>query len=135
MRTIDFSIKAIELTTDQIESLYTRIVTAIDKNGIETFKHKTEIELSEIGHIETIQLGIGYIQYLINDLIKIWFEMEIYTEYKTYNVRFDEPPEPEEILFRSVMKLKIQLINSDGYEIDCNQMDEVYEKVKTYIGI
>ncbi len=117
----NFSIISIELTYDQAEELYQRIVDAVENYGIENFGQKKEIQVSELTD---------------QDLIKVYVEMETYTEWKDDKRHPLESPEPEEIISSSVLKLKIQLINFDGSEVSCKQLDYNFlEKINEHFSI
>ena len=113
----DFAISSIELTHDQTISLYQRIIEAIENYGVQNFNRKTEIQVPELTE---------------DDLIKVYVELEIFTEADD-NVKhpFDYP-EPEEILQRSVDKLKIQLVNREGSEVGFKTLGE--RKMIDYIS-
>lgn len=111
MNQSDFSISLIELSHDQAKSLYQRIVDAIENHGIENFEKKTEIQVPELTDYD-------------NDMIKIYVEMETYTEWKDDKRHQFDTPEPEEIISRSVMKLNIQLINTEGNEVEFKVIGE-----------
>ena len=121
MNQSDFSINSIELSHEQVESIYQRIVDAIENYGIENFEKKTEIQIPELTE---------------EDLIKVYVEMEIYTEWKDDKRHPQDYPEPEEITSRSVMKLKIQLVNIEGDDVNCKQLDYNFEeKIKEHFSI
>ena len=133
----DFSISSIELTIDQVNALYQRIVDAIENYGIHNFEKKTEIKVPEIGKTEIISFTDGsFITYFMKDSIEIWVEVETYTEWKDSKRHFSDYPEPEEILSRSVMSLKIQLVNNEGDDVNCKQLDYNFEeKIKEHFRI
>lgn len=118
MNQSDFSISSIELSHDQAKSLYQRIVDAIENHGIENFEKKTEIQVPELADYD-------------NDMIKIYVEMETYTEWKDDKRHQFDTPEPEEITSRSVMKLNIQLINTEGNEV---KFKVIGEKERSFSG-
>lgn len=118
MNQSDFSISSIEISHDQAKSLYQRIVDAIESYGIENFEKKTEIQVPELSDYD-------------NDTIKIYVEMEIYTEWKDDKRHQFDTPEPEEITSRSVMKLNIQLINTEGNEVE---FKVIGEKTRSFSG-
>ncbi len=105
----DFAISSIELSHEQAISLYQRIIEAIENYGVQNFNRKTEIQVPELTE---------------DDLIKVYVELEIFTEADD-NVKhpFDYP-EPEEILQRLVIKLKIQLVNREGSEVGFKTLGE-----------
>ena len=109
MNSQDFSIRSIELSNNQAEALYQRIVDAIQKYGIENFDKKTEVQVPELTK---------------EDTITIYVELDIYTEAKEDRSHPFDYPEPEEITERSVGNLKIKLINKEGDEIDWNILGE-----------
>jgi len=100
----EFSITKIELTHDQALELKQRVIDAIDKHGIENFERKTEIQVDELTK---------------DDLIKVYVELETYTEWKE-----KEKPDPEEILSMSVMRCNIQLVNKEGDEVEYKILGE-----------
>lgn len=100
----DFAISSIELTHDQAISLYQRIIESIENYGVQNFDIKTEIQVPELTE---------------DDLIKVYVELETYTEWKE-----KEKPDPEEITSRSVIRLKIQLINIEGDEVEFKVLGE-----------
>ena len=55
----DFSISSIELTIDQVNAFYQRIVNAIENYGIHNFEKKTEIKVREIVKTEIISFPDG----------------------------------------------------------------------------
>jgi hypothetical protein len=98
----DFAISSIELSHEQAISLYQRIIEAIENYGVQNFNRKTEIQVPELTE---------------DDLIKVYVELEIFTEADD-NIKHPlDYPEPEEILQRSVDKLKIQLVNRKGSDV------------------
>ena len=133
----DFSISSIELTIDQVNAFYQRIVNAIENYGIHNFEKKTEIKVPELGKTEIISFPDGsFITYFRKDPIKIYVEMETYTEFRDDIRHLQEPPEPEEIISRSVMRLKVQLVNNEGDEVSCKQLDYNFEeKIKEHFRI
>ena len=137
MNQSDFSIRSIELSQDQSESLYQRIIDAIKNYGIWNFEKKTEIKVPEIGKTEIISFPDGsFITYFMKDPIEIWVEVETYTEWKDNKRHFSDYPEPEEITSRSVMSLKIQLVNNEGDDVNCKQLDYNFEeKIKEHFRI
>lgn len=109
MNSQNFSIRSMELSHYQAEDLYKRIVDAIENYGIGNFEKKTEIQVPELTD---------------DDLIEVYVEMETYTEFKDNKRHLLETPESEEISSRSVMKLKIQLINTEGDEVEFKVLGE-----------
>jgi len=136
MNSQDFSIRSIELSNNQAEALYQRIVDAIENYGIENFDKKTGTQVPELTE---------------EDSIKVYIEMETYTEFKDDKRHPLDPPEPEEIISRSVMELKIQLINIEGNEVEFDVLGEkerslsgrlytklpidIYEKIENHFRI
>ena len=120
MNSQNFSIQSIELSHDQAEALYQRIVDYVENYGIENFEIKTEIQVPELTD---------------EDLIKIYVEMETYTEWKDGKRHPQDYPEPVEILSMSV-SLKIQLTNIEGDEVSCKQLDYNFEeRIKEHFRI
>jgi len=132
----DFAISSIELTHDQAIELHQRIIESIENYGVQNFNRKTEIQIPEITE---------------DDIIKVYVELEIFTEADDHRTHPFDYPEPEEILQRSVDRLKIQLVNREGSEVrftvlgerkpiaggrfyTANQFD-IYEKVKEHFYI
>lgn len=137
MNQSDFSISSIDLTTDQANAFYQRIIDAIKNYGIENFEKRAEIKVPEIGKTEIISFTDGsFITYFMKDPIEIWVEVETYTEWKDNKRHPQDYPDQEEILSRSVMSLKIQLVNNEGDEVSCKQLDYNFEeKIKEHFRI
>lgn len=137
MNQSDFSISSIDLTTDQANAFYQRIVDAIKNYGIWNFEKKAEIKVPEIGKTEIISFTDGsFITYFMKDPIEIWVEVETYTEWKDNKRHPQDYPDQEEITSRSVMSLKIQLVNNEGDDVNCKQLDYNFEeKIKEHFRI
>lgn len=102
MRVEDFSIRSIELTHDQSELLFQRIIKAITRHGIENFENSNEIQVPPLTD---------------SDQIKVFVEIEAKIKY-VENKRFalDQPDAPE-IESISIQKVKLDLINNNDGSI------------------
>lgn len=108
MKLTDFSIQSIEITHEKALELKQKVIDAIEKIGIENFEKKREFELEEQD----------------NDPIKIWVICEIYQEFSDSFQAFNEPPQLEELISRSVMTLLIKVYNEQGDEVQWTILGE-----------
>lgn len=119
MKLIDFAITGITFTHDQAVDFKQKVIDAIENFGIENFEKKTEIQLSKEE----------------DDIFDVYVECEIYTEYKGSFQEFNEPPEADEIESRSVMRLIIQIINSEGDIVNFSVLTDKAKKFSSPIDI